>query len=77
MTTLTTKTISGIHSLNGKTLNYKVDAIRNDNSRDLQGRWIVAVNGRAIRWYAMESAALRCVRKAVVGAYGISFGEAF
>ena len=77
MTTLASKTVTGIHSLTGKTLTYTVAAVLNSDSPDIYGRWIITLNGKAIRWYAMEAPALRCVRKACVGAYGISFGEAF
>lgn len=77
METIATKKISGIHSLTGRQLSYTVEAIYNPESADLQARWIVAINGKPSRWYAMQSAAERCVRKAKVGAYGITFGEAF
>lgn len=73
---IATKTVTGTHALTGKALTYKVDAVHNPESL-LEGRWTVVINGKTSRWYAMESAALRCVRKAIVGMYGISFGEAF
>ena len=76
MKTIATKEISGVTTF-GKKVAYKIEAVINPESRDLQGRWVVMLNGKPIRWYAMESPALRCVRKAHVGMYGISFGESF
>lgn len=77
MQTIATKTVTGTHSLTGKRLTYTVAAVFNPDSPDLQGRWFITINGKACRWYAMEAPALRCVKKAKVGAYGITFGEAF
>lgn len=73
---LTTTTVTGTHSLTGKRLTYTVTAYVVPDA-NLPGRWIVALNGCVIRWYAMELPALRCIQRACVGAYGISFGEAF
>lgn len=75
-TVLASKTICGT-TVFGKHVRYTVEAIHNPESRDLQGRWTVAINGKVCRWYAMERPAVRCVERARVGAYGISFGEAF
>ncbi len=74
---LATRTVNGIHTLTGKALTYTVDAIEDTEKEVDRGRWMVLVNGRPIRWYGMEKPALRCVRNAIVGGYGISFGEAF
>ena len=74
---LATRTVTGIHTLTGKTLTYTVDAIEDTEKEVDRGRWMVLVNGRPTRWYGMEKPALRCVRKAIVGGYGLSFGEAF
>ena len=78
MTTLKTKTVTGTHSLTGEALAYTVAAVHNPDS-DLTdgGCWMVTLNGKPIRWYGMERPAVRCVERARVGAYGISFGEAF
>lgn len=77
MTVIASTKVTGVHSLTGKTLKYLVEAIFNPESRDLQGRWMVAINGKVCRWYAMESPAVGCVNRAKVGMYGITFGEAF
>jgi hypothetical protein len=75
-TVLASKTITGTHILTGKALSFRVEVLLNPGTPDLQGRWTVTLNGKPIRWYAMESAAMACFRRAKVGGYGLTFGEA-
>ncbi len=72
-TVLATKTISGV-IIDGTTKTYTVKAIEVHDA-GTEGRFVVCINGRINRWYAMERPALLCVKKALVGYYGFSYGE--
>ena len=74
---INTKTVTGTHTLTNKKLTYLVEVLVDTQKTEMSGKWIVKINGKAIRWYGMESAAIRCFNRAKVGAYGITFGECF
>jgi hypothetical protein len=74
-TVLAEKTISGV-IIDGTTKTYTVKAIEVHDA-GTEGRFVVCINGRINRWYAMERPAMLCVKKALVGYYGFSYGEPF
>lgn len=71
------KSVTGNHWFTGETLTFTACVVENKKADGNHGRWAVVVNGKAVKWYGMESSAIGCVNRLRFNGYGYSFGGPF